>query len=88
LLALSLPSSYPNPTFNLGRGGEMHLIDLYLTLAKILKKKPNPVRLPPRPGEQDRYCVDIKKATRALGWKPRVKLEEGLRETLLYWKLI
>ncbi|HUC01321.1 MAG TPA: NAD-dependent epimerase/dehydratase family protein [Candidatus Paceibacterota bacterium] len=88
LRALSLLSSHPDPVFNLGRGSETHLIDLYLTLAKILGKKPQPVKLPPRPGEQDRYRVDIKKAIRDLGWKPQVKLEEGLRETLSYWKLI
>jgi UDP-glucose 4-epimerase len=88
LRALSLPSTYPDPTFNLGRGGETHLIDLYFALAKVLNKKPRPVKLPARPGEQDRYCVDIKKATRALGWKPKVKLEDGLRKTLSYWNLI
>lgn len=88
LRALSLLSDHPSPIFNLGRGSETHLIDLYLTLAKILGKNPQPVKLPPRPGEQDRYRVDIKKAIRDLGWKPQVKLEEGLRETLAYWKLI
>jgi nucleoside-diphosphate-sugar epimerase len=66
----------------------MHLIDLYATLAKLLHKEPKPVKLPARPGEQDRYCVSIAKATRDLGWMPRVTLEEGLRETLSYWKLI
>lgn len=88
LRALNLPSSHPNPIFNVGMGGEMHLIDLYYALAKLLKKKPKPVKLPRRPGEQDRYCVDITKATRDLGWKPTTKLEEGLRKTLSYWKLI
>ena len=88
LRALSLLSNHPDPIFNLGRGSETHLIDLYLAIAKILGKKPQPVKLPPRPGEQDRYRVDIKKAIKHLGWKPKIKLEEGLRETLTYWKLI
>jgi UDP-glucose 4-epimerase len=88
LRALHLPASHPNPVFNVGMGGEMHLIDLYFTLAKLLNKKPNAVRLPARPGEQDRYSVDITKAMHDLGWKPKVKLEEGLKKTLTYWKLI
>ena len=88
LRVLGVPASHPNPIWNLGNVGEMHLIDLYYTLAKILDKKPQPIKLPPRPGEQDRYCVDTSKARRDLGWKPKVTLEEGLRRTLAYWKLI
>jgi UDP-glucose 4-epimerase len=88
LRALNLPPFYPDPVFNVGMGGEMHLIDLYYALAKLLNKKPNPVKLPRRPGEQDRYCVDISKAKKVFGWKPRVGLEEGLRQTLKYWKFI
>ena len=41
-----------------------------------------PVNLAPaRPGEQQRSAVDISKASRALGWTPTVRLEDGLRET-------
>ena len=88
LRALTVSDTHPNPVFNVGMGGEMHLIDLYYTLAKVLKKKAQPVKLPPRPGEQDRYCVDTAKAQRELGWKPTVNLEEGLYKTLTHWNLL
>jgi len=88
LRVLALPASHPDPVFNIGMGEETHLIDLYHTLAKLLKKQPQPVKLPERPGEQNRYCVDIAKARRELGWEPHVGLEEGLKATLAYWKLI
>ena len=88
LRSLSLSSNHPDPIFNLGLGEETHLIDLYVVLAKLLNKEPKPIKLPDRPGEQDRYCVNIEKATRELGWKPCVKLEEGLRMTLAYWNLL
>jgi len=82
LRALQVSATHPDPVFNIGMGGEMHLIDLYRTLARVLKIKPKPVKLPARPGEQDRYCVDIAKARRDLGWNPKVKLEDGLYMTL------
>lgn len=88
LLALTIPSTFPDPVFNVGAGIETNLVDLYVMLAKILKKTPHPIRLPDRPGEQGRYYLDITKATKRLGWKPKTKLETGLRKTLKYWKMI
>ncbi len=88
LRVLKVPASHPNPVWNVGMGGEVHLIDLYYILAKLLKKKPYPVKKPERPGEQDRYCVDIAKAKKELRWAPKVQLEEGLRRTLTYWNLL
>jgi len=88
LLALSIPASYPDPIFNLGAGIETNLVDLYRMLAKILNKKAHAVRRPDRPGEQGRYYLDVSKARRELGWKPATSLEEGLRKTLEYWKMI
>jgi UDP-glucose 4-epimerase len=88
LRVLALAPNHPDPVFNLGMGGEMHLIDLYKILANLLNKEAKPVRLPERPGEQDRYCVDTTKAARDLGWIPKVTLEEGLRKTLAYWNYL
>jgi dTDP-glucose 4,6-dehydratase len=35
-----------------------------------------------RPGHDLRYAVDISKIERELGWRPRVKLAEGIRRTV------
>jgi UDP-glucose 4-epimerase len=42
------------------------------------------VHVPRRPGEPDRTLADIAKIERALGWKPRVTLEEGVHEMLAH----
>lgn len=47
------------------------------------------VRLPKRPGEPDCTFADITKIRRALGWEPRVRLEEGvarMKERLEDWR--
>lgn len=38
-----------------------------------------------RPGHDRRYAMDISKISRELGWKPKHTLEDGLRETVLWY---
>ena len=33
-----------------------------------------------RPGHDRRYAIDARKIERELGWRPRVSLEQGLKE--------
>jgi dTDP-glucose 4,6-dehydratase len=40
---------------------------------------------PALPEDPRRRCPDINTATQLLGWKPRVGLEEGLRETVTWY---
>jgi UDP-glucose 4-epimerase len=47
-----------------------------------------PEYVPKRPGEIDRIYLDISKAERLLGWKPRVLLEEGSQHTVRYFQEI
>lgn len=39
-----------------------------------------------RPGHDRRYALDCCKIEKELGWKPEVKLEEGLRQTIAWYK--
>jgi UDP-glucose 4-epimerase len=45
-----------------------------------------PEYVPKRPGEIDRIYLDISKAERLLGWKPRVSLEAGSQQTVRYFQ--
>lgn len=47
------------------------------------------VHIPKRPGEPDRTHADASKIEKALGWRPRVSIEEGVAEMLRnidYWR--
>jgi len=41
---------------------------------------------PPKKGEQRRSSIDSKKLLESFGWKPCISLEEGLFETINYFK--
>ncbi len=72
--------------YNIGSGIEVsirELADLVNSVAKSLGLKPvGIVYASPRPSDTPRSCASIDKAVRELGWKPQVRLADGLRETL------
>ena len=68
--------------FNFGTSVETTLMDLYSRIARLLGRRPEPVCLPPRPGELEGYSLDFQRARAVLGWTPRHDLESGLRETI------
>ena len=44
--------------------------------------------IPKRPGEPDRSLANISKIKRELSWKPKIKINEGVKELLKninYW---
>ena len=39
-----------------------------------------------RPGHDRRYALDWRKIEEELGWKPRIRLEEGLHRTIEWYR--
>jgi UDP-glucose 4-epimerase len=68
--------------FNVGSGRSMTILQLIECLARATGRQPLVQHAPPRPGEVLHSRADISAATAALGFRPRVDFEEGLRE---YW---
>jgi UDP-glucose 4-epimerase len=68
-------------TVNVGTGLPTTTGALYRAIAKGFPGAPEPRREPARPGEMRRSLLDVRKAERLLGWKPRVALSEGLDRT-------
>lgn len=69
----------PGEIYNVASGRTYTLLELADTIEKVSGRKLARVSRPKRPGDVHESSADISKIT-ALGYKPTVTLEEGLRE--------
>ncbi len=84
---LSLESSLgKNPVYNLGRGIETSVNEIYKLLVKEIGKDITPQYGPAKKGEQLRSCLDFSKIKKELNWQPRYDLEKGLKETIKWFR--
>ena len=73
-------------TFNVGTGKETSVNFLTKELLKVSGATTSAKHSPARKGEQRRSSIDSEKLLKNFGWKPCVSLEEGLFETINYFK--
>ncbi len=69
-------------TMNLGWGKIVTDQMIFDTIARETGFKQKPIYTPYRKGEVYQISIDAKKAKKILGWRPKVKLEEGIKKTL------
>lgn len=84
-------ASLPSPrqvdvrAFNIGTSQETSVLDLAATLNRAAGSSVPIQHAPARAGELPRSAVSNDKAVKALGWRPEIKLEDGLRMTFDYF---
>ncbi|HEY7875195.1 MAG TPA: NAD-dependent epimerase/dehydratase family protein [Actinomycetota bacterium] len=71
---------------NVGSGVEVSVNELFAKLAELTGTRYEAVRAPARPGELQRIYVDPSKAGRVLGWAPSVGVDEGLKQTVAWFR--
>lgn len=78
--------------YNVGSGINLRNIDLIKKILKICKKmnikignKTRVKFVKDRPGHDFRYALDNKKMFKEFRWKPKIKFEEGLKETINWY---
>jgi UDP-glucose 4-epimerase len=71
---------------NVGTGVETDVNQLFAIMAAAAGVEAKPQHAEARPGEQRRSCIDPSAAGKALGWKPEVRLEDGLARTVEYFR--
>jgi dTDP-glucose 4,6-dehydratase len=76
----------PGQVYNIGGGNERENIAVAEQMVALLGKPKNLIRLvQDRPGHDRRYAVDCRKLNR-LGWKPAVPFEQGLKDTVDWYR--
>ncbi len=74
-----------NEIINIGTQTVFSVNGLVKELSKITGYKLKPTYMPKRSGELFRNYLSVGKAAKTLGWKPEIKIEEGLRKTVEYF---
>jgi dTDP-glucose 4,6-dehydratase len=73
--------------YNIGGRSEKTNLELTHTLLKLLDKTTSSIRhVPDRPGHDRRYAIDCSKIEKELGWRPEVRFEQGLRDTVAWYQ--
>jgi len=73
-------------TFNIGSGKSISIKDIAHKIIRLLDKHLEPIYAPQRKGDVINSVSDISLARKRLGYKPRFDIEEGLKETIEYFK--
>jgi UDP-glucose 4-epimerase len=68
-------------TFNIGTGTETSVNELFEACRRIAGIEVHAEHAPPKPGDALRSVLDVSRAERELGWRPRTALAEGLELT-------
>lgn len=75
-----------NQVYNLGWGVGTSINEIFARLKETTGYEKEAVHGPPKLGEVFKIYLDASKAQRELGWAPRVRLDEGLRRTVEYFR--
>lgn len=73
--------------YNLGGMAERPNLDIVRAILALTGRDESLIRyVTDRPGHDRRYAIDCSKAMDELGWAPRVSLEQGLRDTVRWYR--
>src|SRR5438132_8060566 len=73
--------------YNIGGRCERNNLELTHKLLEIMGKPKSLIRyVKDRPGHDRRYAIDCSKIERELGWRPTISFEQGLRETVRWYR--
>ncbi len=88
VITVALHSKAQNEDFNIGTDKEIKIIDLARKIWEVMKVD-RPFKIKFVPGfkfDIKRRVPNVEKAKRVVGWEPKVKFDDGLREVITWLK--
>jgi len=82
----ALDKEFKFEIINLGNSNPVGLSHFISLIEKNLGKKAKIKRLPAQPGDVRITCSDIRKAKKLLNWEPKVKIWEGMKKFIEWYK--
>jgi UDP-glucuronate 4-epimerase len=86
MASLNKVSELGYEVFNLGCADSVNLLDFIKTIEKSLGKRAKKEFLPLQPGDVPATFADVSKAKKLLGYQPKVKVEEGVRKFVNWYR--
>ena len=83
---LALEPGPERAIFNLGSGHGTNVNEIFTSVAGIIGYRRPPKHGPPKRGETSRIYLSAEKARQQLGWSPQVELQQGLAQTVEYFR--
>lgn len=87
LLMMASPADFTGPV-NAGNPDEFTMLELAETILRLTASKSKLVFKPLPQDDPRQRQPDISLAKARLGWEPKVKLEDGLKETIAYFRKV
>ena len=86
-LAAVLESGREGEVYNIGAGNtEPNLRMVRRILREVGKPESLMTRVVDRPGHDRRYALDCSKITKELRWSPRINLDHGIQQTIIWYR--
>jgi len=82
----SLDKNHPYELFNLGNSEAVELTRFIECIEEALGQKARKNFLPLQPGDVPETFADIEKSTQMLGFRPQVKIDEGIKRFVSWYK--
>jgi nucleoside-diphosphate-sugar epimerase len=86
VLACCTADNVSGEVLNVAAGGRVSLLDLIRAIQTITGQKGEPIFGPVREGDVKDSQADITKARELLGFAPKTKFEDGLRQTVAWFE--
>jgi len=83
---LAVTTDHEPGIYNIGWGRPTSINEIFTNLAKITSYTQPVAYGPAKVGETRHIYLNASKANRELGWSPTISLEDGLRETVEYFR--